>query len=153
MTTSERGPRGSRDEPNASSPPNIAPSRIRPDRQTSSTALEHRLSNVIDVQNPARIIECSHLERQRKFQYLVRRYVLVATSQRALITHANQAAATCHRSSTAVRAPPVIPQRASHAISAVLPSPIDRRPSSPHERLPTTSPAKATLIVGSALMS
>ncbi|KAF3006511.1 hypothetical protein E8E13_005009 [Curvularia kusanoi] len=40
-----------------------------------SPALGHRLSNVIDVHDPARIVECSQLERQRKFQYLVRRYL------------------------------------------------------------------------------
>ena len=154
MTSSEGGPRRPRDGLRSLSSFSTTPSDVRSNGQRrSSQALERRVSNVIDVQDPARIIECSQLERQRKFQYLVRWYVLGGTCQRALITHAHERAATCHRYYTVVRAPIVTPQHASHATSAVPLSPIDRRRSSPHEHLPITSPVKATLTADCVLMS
>jgi len=85
MTTSEGGPRCPRDEQSASSPSVATPSDGAPDHRRSLQALERRLSNVIDVQDPARIIECSRLERQRNFQYLVRRYVSDGVCQRLVI--------------------------------------------------------------------
>ncbi|KAF2264692.1 hypothetical protein CC78DRAFT_463070 [Lojkania enalia] len=38
-------------------------------------ALEHRLSNVIDVESAGRLVECSQMHRQSRFQHLVRRYI------------------------------------------------------------------------------
>ncbi|KZM28505.1 uncharacterized protein EKO05_0005998 [Ascochyta rabiei] len=76
MTTSEGGPRCPRDEPKASSSSSTTPSDAPSEpRRRSSQLLEHRLGNVVDVQDPSRLIECSHLERQRQFQYLVRHYL------------------------------------------------------------------------------
>ncbi|KAF3044320.1 hypothetical protein E8E12_007644 [Didymella heteroderae] len=76
MTSSEGGPQRPRDEPRSLPCTSTASSDVRStSRKDSPHPLERRLSNVIDVQDPARIIECSQLERQRKFQYLVRRYL------------------------------------------------------------------------------
>lgn len=151
MTSSEGGFRHPRDESRSLSSSNTAPSDAQSNsRKDSPQPLERRLSNVIDVQDPTRIIECSHLERQRKFQYLVRRYVWGSTCQLLLITHAHEPAATYHRYYTAVRAPIVIPQHVSHATSAMLPSLIDRRPFSLHELWPTSLPARATPTADSA---
>ncbi|EMD68276.1 hypothetical protein COCSADRAFT_80909 [Bipolaris sorokiniana ND90Pr] len=43
----------------------------RPSRALDST----RLSNVVEVQDPRRVLECSQTERQRQFQHLVRHYL------------------------------------------------------------------------------
>ncbi|KAJ8108215.1 hypothetical protein OPT61_g8330 [Boeremia exigua] len=76
MTSSQGGPRRPRDEPQSLLDPGI----VRPDGSSTghrhaSQALERRLSNVIDVRDPARIVECSQLERQRRVQNLVRHYL------------------------------------------------------------------------------
>ncbi|KAF1845100.1 ubiquitin-protein ligase E3A [Cucurbitaria berberidis CBS 394.84] len=44
-------------------------------RARSSPGLAHRLSNVIDLREPSRIVECSQIERQLRFQHLVRQYL------------------------------------------------------------------------------
>ncbi|KAJ4983913.1 Ubiquitin-protein ligase E3A [Stagonosporopsis vannaccii] len=76
MTSLESGSQHPRDEPPSlhDSSKRSADARSTGYRD-SSEALQRRLSNVIDVQDPARILECSQLERQRSFQHLVRRYL------------------------------------------------------------------------------
>ena len=154
MTSPEGRPRCARDELHLLPDSSTTPSDAWSDGQRCpSEAPARRLSNVIDLQDPARILECSQLERQRKFQNLVRRYVLRRTCQRALITNTDSPAATCHKYFTAARVPTVIPRRVSRATSAVLPDRTGLRRSSRRELWPTTSPARATPTGDCALMS
>lgn len=60
-----------------SSNSSVSPSPERaPAHRPQHQALEHHLRNIVDVEEPSRLMECSQLQRQRQFQYLVRRLVL-----------------------------------------------------------------------------
>ncbi|KAF1997373.1 hypothetical protein P154DRAFT_622510 [Amniculicola lignicola CBS 123094] len=79
MTHPSRGPRdphhvsrSTSDAPSRSKPGNGAPRRHRtPDK----APLQRHLSNVVDVEDATRLVECSQLQRQLQFQHLVRRYL------------------------------------------------------------------------------
>ncbi|KAF2468522.1 uncharacterized protein BDR25DRAFT_304945 [Lindgomyces ingoldianus] len=65
----------SRGASSAASTATLAEGTPRRRRRRQSGALERHLSNVIDVEEASRLVECSQIQRQLRFQQLVRRYI------------------------------------------------------------------------------
>ena len=72
MSATGGGLQHPRDGLHSSSRPTSPSASTDAERPRSPTVLARRLSNIIDLQDPSRVVECSQIERQLHFQHLVR---------------------------------------------------------------------------------
>jgi hypothetical protein len=107
-----------------------------------SGALERRLSNVVDVEEASRLLECSQIQRQIRFQHLVRRLVLAIQSTSRM--DADREIATSHKFCTGVTRQTVLRPHVSAATSASSSDLFELQLNSPHARWPTFSQVKTT---------